>query len=125
MLFKKWKSQLKIDYLKGIHKNRIDCLIWSRLCTAIIIEMITGYVTSIAAKWPEISEVKLIDYLMRKNIFGNAIAYHKLEDFFDEMIKDIPRMLLKDKRLRKTMRERVFTKEPYYGLQVIDNQMVA
>jgi hypothetical protein len=125
LLFKKWKSQLEVDYLKGIHKDRIDCLIWSRLCTAVIIEMITHHVASIAPKWPEISEVKLIDYLMRNNIFCNAVAKYKLEDFFEKMREDIPRMLLKDKRIRKTMRERAFSMESYYGIQDIENQMVA
>ncbi len=125
LLFKRWKGQLGIDYLKGIHKERINCLIWSRLCTAVIIEMITGYVARIAQKWPEISEVKLIDYLMRGNAFCAAVAGHKLEDFFENMRKDIPRMLLKDKRLSRTMRERVFARESYYGVQFVENQMVA
>jgi hypothetical protein len=125
LLFKRWKSQLKLDYLKGIDKNRIDCLIWSRLCTAVIIEMITYYVASMAPKWPEISEVKLINYLMRDNIFRNSVTQYKLEDFFEEMRKDIPRMLLKDKKCLKTMRERAFAMESYYGIQCVENQMVA
>lgn len=125
LLFKRWKGQLGIDYLKGIHKDRIDCLIWSRLCTAVIIEMITGYVARIVQKWPEISEVKIIDYLMRNNAFCTAIARNKMEDFFETMIKDTPRMLLKDKRCSKTMRERIFVREHYYGLQVAENQLVA
>lgn len=125
LLFKRWKSQLKLDYLKGINKDRIDCLIWSRLCTGVIIEMITHYAVSIAPKWPEISEVKLIDYLMRNNVFCNAVARYKLEDFFEGMRKDISSKLLKDRRFRKTMREIVIERESYYEIQNIENQMVA
>ncbi len=37
LIFKQWKSQLKIHVLKGINPNRIETLIWSRLCTILLI----------------------------------------------------------------------------------------
>lgn len=127
LVFKRWKSQLEIDYLKGIHRERIDFLIWARLCTIMIMELITGYFKDIVCKRfnDELSEVKLIQYIMRDNDFCLALARDSLESFFKLMEKDISRMLLKDKRNRKTMRERVASKESYYGIQNIENQHVA
>ncbi len=127
LVFKRWKSQLEVDYLKGIHKERIDCLIWSRLCTVVILELIIGYFKTITEKLHtvELSEVKTIQYLMRSNSFSLAMAQNKLEPFFAQMEKDVLRMLLKDKRSRKTMREKVLHKENYYDIQVTDNECLA
>lgn len=128
LIFKRWKSQLEIDYLKGINKNRIECLIWSRLCSVVIIEIVSGYVSRIAQKafsGRELSHVKLIDYMLRASGFCRAVANNRLENFLNEMEKDVRRMLLKDSRKRKTMRDRVFTSEWYYNIQPSDNQMVA
>lgn len=127
LIFKRWKNQLEIDYLKGINTNRIDCLIWSRLCLVVIVELTCGYFKSIANKLfdLEVSEVKLIIYLLRNSGFYYAVADNKLDAFFEEMIKDAPRMLLKDRRRRKTMRERILKGESYYEMQHFEIQSVA
>lgn len=127
LIFKRWKGQLEIDYLKGIKKERIDCLVWSRLCSVLIVEMITGYIAEIAQRAfeRELSVVKLINYILRGSSLCIAIKINKLESFFYEMEKDIPRMLLKDKRLRKTMRERICSLESYYNIQDPKDQRVA
>jgi hypothetical protein len=127
LIFKRWKSQLEIDYLKGINENRIECLIWSRLCSVVIIEVVGGYISRIAQKafsGREISHVKLIEYILRESEFCRAVANNRVEKFLIEMEKDILRMLLKDSRKRKTMRDRVFTGEWYYDMQPSNNQMV-
>lgn len=127
LIFKRWKSQLEIDYLKGINENRIDCLIWSRMCTVVIVELVSGYFKNEAGKLfdLEVSEVKLISYLLRESGFYYAVAANRVDVFFEEMIKDAARMLLKDRRRRKTMRERVLQGESYYGMQHSDIQSVA
>ncbi len=127
LIFKRWKSQLEIDHLKGIHVERIDCLIWSRLCTVLLIELITAVFNKIVEGLyvVELSSVKLIQYLMRNNKFCEAVIKNALESFIEEMKKDTPAMLLKDKRTSKTMRERVFFGEFYYGMQKIELQNVA
>jgi hypothetical protein len=127
LIFKRWKSQLNIDYLKGICVERIDCLIWSRLCTVAIVELVIGYVKSICRQLGDVecSEVKVIEYLMRTSSFFFALARNQLESFIEEMEKDIPRMLLKDKRKRTTMREKVLIGESYYGMQITEGQFVA
>lgn len=129
LIFKRWKSQLTIDYLKGIDKNRIECLIWSRLCTILYIEIFSGYVYRIAQAMRlsevEISHAKIISYLLRLNKLWKAIVHNKLDLFLQEIEKDVLRFLLKDKRERRTMREKVNEFEPYYYKQHTDNQHVA
>ena len=127
LIFKRWKEQLEIDYLKGINGYRIDCLIWSRLCMILIVELMCGYFKIVADKLfdLEVSEVKLISYLLRESGFYLAVAKNRLEVYFEEMIKDAPRMLLKDRRHRRTARERVSEGESYYELQRFNTQSVA
>jgi hypothetical protein len=115
LVFKRWKSQLQIDYLKGINPNRIECLIWSRLCSVLITEMIRGHTVTWWAFETELSDIKFIDYLLRGDKLCKAIANDRVEEFYLEMEQDKRRMLLKDKRKRKTLRDRVFTQEAYYG----------
>jgi hypothetical protein len=127
LVFKRWKSQLEIDHLKGIHRERIDCLIWSRLCTVLIVEFITVVFNKIIEGLydVELSFVKLIQYLMRSNKFCEAVIKNGLERFIAEMKQDTPKMLLKDKRTSKTMRERVIYEECYYEMQTTEVQKVA
>jgi hypothetical protein len=128
LIFKRWKSQLKIDFLKGINKNRIECLIWSRLCTILIIELISGFVSEYVERMlndHEISHAKLISYILRQSRFALAIAMNKLEDFLKGIENDARRMLLKDKRKRTTMRERVQNFESYYEMQPSNFQQFA
>lgn len=127
LVFKRWKGQLEIDYLMGIKQERINCLIWSRLCMVLIVELVSGYYKNLAeeAFAREFSEVKLINYLLRENAFLKAIQSNGLEGFLKELEQDICKMLLKDLRRRKTMRERVFSRESYYETQVFEDQHVA
>jgi IS4 transposase len=127
LIFKRWKGQLEIDYLKGINEHRINYLIWSRMCMVLIVELVSGHLKHIADELfdCEVSEVRLIDYLLRESGFYYAVAANRLEAFFKEMLQDTPRMLLKDKRYRKTMREKVLQGEGYYESQIIVNQRVA
>lgn len=126
LIFKQWKEQLKIDVLEGINENRIDSLIWGRLCMVVLIGMISNTFGRLAeAIYRELSYVKLIDYLMRGDALSTVVKGNKIEEFMKEIEEDLPRMLLKDLRRLKTMRKRVFEKEDYYGSQVFDLQYVA
>jgi hypothetical protein len=129
LIFKRWKSQLRMDYLKGINKERIECLIWSRLCSLLIIEMVTGYIKAIARKMMssnvEVSHNKAISYILRNSVFCKGVTQYRFEEFLKRLAKDIPRMLLKDKRARRTMRERADALDTYYDTQPSVNQWVA
>lgn len=115
LIFKQWKSQLKIDHLEGINPNRIDSLIWSRLCTVVLMAMICSVFLAIGhAQGVELSPVKLINYFLRDNALGNAVRNHDLRRFMDEVTTDLRRRVSKNKRQLKTMRERFFESENYY-----------
>lgn len=119
LIFKRWKAILKLHILEGIDKFRIECLIWARLCTAVLMTLLTKVFSRIALiKYSvELSEDKFIKYIQREGNFCRAILENDLKKYFKELLKDMPRMLCKDKRKRKTMRERVFEEESYYNNQ--------
>jgi len=118
LIFKQWKSQLRINHLEGINPNRIDTLIWGRLCMVVICAFECAWFKEFATKHckVELSEVKLINYFIRGNALINAIACNQTGKFFKQVEQDIPRMLAKDKRQRKTMREKINTSESYYEM---------
>jgi hypothetical protein len=117
LIFKQWKSQLQIHILRGLNVNRIECLIWGRLCTVVLLAMLSSYFTHIAQQFQnaELSPVKLINYLLRGDGFFKAVADNRVDIFIENVGKDLPRMLCKDKRRRKTMRGRLKDHESYYG----------
>ena len=80
----------------------------------VLIGMIVGMYSYKAYKGKEISDVKMMDYLMRMDFFYRAMIRGEIKAFFEEMEADILRMLLKGNRSRKTMRERVIQRESYY-----------
>lgn len=116
LIFKQWKKQLKINYLQGINENRIDCLIWGRLCMVLLIGIMSQYFGKLAEMFQrELSVPMVIDYLLRGDAFWMAVKNNKLEEFIKDMEKDLLRMLCKDRRRRRTMRERVLHEESYYA----------
>lgn len=127
LVFKRWKDQLHIDYLKGIKQERVECLIWSRLCSVLLVELVCGYFKKLAEERfsGEFSEVKFIQYLLRNHHFLRAVLLCRLEEYFKQLEQDIPRMLMKGKRKRTTMREKVFSNESYYFSYQSNNQRVA
>lgn len=126
LIFKQWKSQLKMDVLEGVHHNRIECLIWGRLCMVLLLALISQEFGKVAEQLGrELSIVKLIKYVMRANEFVIAVQNNKIEKYMDDMTKDLIRMLCKNKRTRKTMRKRVVENCGYYGAQPVDLQCVA
>jgi hypothetical protein len=116
LIFKTWKSDLKIDILEGICLQRVLCLIWGRLCMVILLAHITAGFLNLAKRMcaGELSPVKLIRYLLRDGALCRALQTQTMEDLEEKIIQDLPRRLTKDKRTRLTMRERVSTCKPYY-----------
>jgi hypothetical protein len=116
LIFKQWKSLLKIDVLKGIYQERIDCLIWGRLCMVILLSDVISNFMNLARGLTtgELSPTKLITYLMRNDRFCIAVKTNKLENFENEIRRDL-RRLLKNKRKRSTLREKIIESQPYYG----------
>jgi hypothetical protein len=116
LIFKQWKGLLKIDVLRGISHYRIECLLWGRLCMVMIVAMVCGVFMNLSKRLccTELSPIKLIVYLMRENKLSQAVSGHRVEELLQEITEVMPRRFLKDKRDRKTMRERAIQLEHYY-----------
>jgi Transposase DDE domain len=116
LIFKTWKSHLKIDILEGLCLYRILCLIWSRLCTVILVAHITAGFLNLAKNLckGELSPVKLTAYLLRNGTLCKAMQMRMLEDLENRMIQDMSRRFMKNKRARTTMRMRAIDSESYY-----------
>jgi DDE family transposase len=116
LIFKQWKSKLNIHYLKGTNKNRIDCLIWARMCMVIIAAILIATFMKIARDifHRELSAEKLLNFLIRQDKFSKAIETKTLEFLVKKIIKNMPKMLMKDKRTLKTMREMSISSLNYY-----------
>lgn len=116
LIFKRWKSLLKMHILTGINPHRIECLIWARLCSVFLLSIIQStfwrYSHDMCDK--ELSITKLMRYLINDNCLFTAVVHCELEKMFETMLKDLSRILCKDKRRRRTMRERVSLKEGFY-----------
>lgn len=126
LVFKQWKSLLKVDYLQGINENRIECLIWGRMCMVLLLGLISQEFGKLAEKLQkELSIVKVIKYVLRNNGFGKAVEKYKVEGFMKQMEKDVSRRLCKNVRCRETMRERIIKKSCYHEMQHAEVQYVA
>jgi len=115
LIFKRWKSQLKIHYLKGTNKHRVNCLMWGRLCMVIIVAMLSASFMNLTKEMfkRELSTKKFLDYLLREGKLCWALANSKLSELEENVIEDISWMM-KDKRNRKTLLEKVMAFEEYY-----------
>ncbi len=131
LIFKTWKSQLKIDVLQGVCLQRILCLIWGRLCMVILIAHITAGFLNLAKRLieAELSQIKLVNYLIRNGSLCKAVQSQTLQNLEMKIILDLPRRLIKDKRSRKTMRQQTIESRSYYEecdfLQSFDIQCFA
>jgi IS4 transposase len=115
LVFKQWKQLFRIDVMKGSRPERIRCLIYGRL---IMILMVNSLV-SISALYAhvtlgrEVSIVKLIQWLKRKERLSKALLINDFEALLDDLVKTIPHTLLKQKRVRKTSAELLQEQVPF------------
>ncbi len=107
LIFKQWKQLFQIDVMKGARSERIRCLIYGRL---IMINIVTGlYALSVwycrVVLRREVSGVKLIQWLRRKGCLCESIVKNRISELIEDLIKSLPKGLLKQKRRRKTTLE--------------------
>jgi len=69
----------------------------------------------------ELSGYKLTNYLIADHAFPKAIQEGKLEEFIDQLLKDMPRRLCMDKRRRFTLRSNVRAGNSYNNELEISN----
>ena len=107
LTFKHWKSLLHLHVLKGTRPERIKCLLYSRLITIVILNIISAYAAWYAAHslQREISVHKLINWLKRKSRLSTVLSQENMDTLLSNLRSDMSQMLCKQKRKRKTSRQ--------------------
>jgi hypothetical protein len=107
LMFRNWKSLLKIHILKGTRPERMTCILYGRLMTITLMTLMASYASWYAEDYlqRELSIPKLISWLKRKGRFAKAVHVGTLEDLFNDLRRALPKMLCKQKRKRRTSRQ--------------------
>lgn len=127
LIFKQWKSCLKLHLFKGYKKERFHCLLYGRLIMILLLGSISPILMRYACTLGrELSCFKLTTYLIADHAFAKAILEGTLEEFIEQLLQDIPKRLCMDKRRRLSLRKNVGTGTSYYNdLDINDLQNVA
>ena len=106
LTFKSWKSLLQLHLLKGSRPERIECLLYGRLITITILNILyaeaSGYAEDRLHR--ELSAHKLINWLKRKGRLAKAIHLDRVDAVLLDLRREIKR-LCKQQRKRKTTRQ--------------------
>lgn len=114
LIFKVWKSQLNIHYLKGTCKDRIDCLIYCRLIAVAILFTIYQTISNIIIDEDgALSFVKFINWLKRNGRFACCIMNGFTKKLWNELIGDFD-LLYKDRQRRRQSTFELIEKEIGY-----------
>ena len=112
LMFKYWKSLLNIHILKGTRAERIQCIIYARLLSIVLITHICGYAAEYA--WnvykKELSTHKTISWILRKSRVQDIL--NNPENVLTQLEGALLR-LCKQKRKRKTTLELIDTGAGY------------
>lgn len=124
--FKTWKSLCQIHLLKGHRPERIQCLVYGRLVTIVMMNLLYSF-----ASWysetllkQETSLHKLIEWLKRRGRLSKAVLLSQFHQLLTDLIQDLPGMLCKQKRKRKTTLELIENLVPYERSFGYENQHV-
>ena len=122
LIFKQWKSCLKLHIFKGYNRERFHCLLYGRLIMILLLGSISPPLMLYALKQNrELSCYKLTNYLIADHTFARAIQEGRLDHFIDQLIEDLPRRLCMDKRKRSSLRSNVKMGKSYYNeLEMIE-----
>lgn len=104
LLFKKFKSTIKLHIIKGQSKDRVLSLIYGRLIAIMLVLMVLSYAASHTYNGREISLWKVTNWLIRKDRLANAILKGTFSNLYSEIIKAF-NLVCKDRRKRKTALE--------------------
>jgi len=116
LIFKQWKSCLKMHIFKGSNKERFYCLLYGRLIMILLI----GSMTSILMHYAfllgkELSAFKFTNYLIADHCFFIALQKCKIQQFINKLLLDLPRRLCQEKRQRLSLRDNVRLGQNYYN----------
>lgn len=101
LIFKVWKSQLSVNYLKGTNPERIRCLIYARmLAVSLVYAMHNAIENLICSFGLEISCPKFTNWLKRHGRFSTLVIKGFASDLWDLLISELD-LLCKDWQRRK------------------------
>lgn len=115
LVFKQWKQLFRINVMKGNRPERIRCLIYGRLIMILLVNAITGFCSLYAdiTFGREVSFIKLTQWLKRKGRLSKSLLLNDFDGLLDDLLKNIPKTLLKQKRGRKTTSELLQEQVPF------------
>jgi IS4 transposase len=120
LIFKSWKSCLKLHIFKGYKKERFYCLLYGRLIMVLLLGMIHATLMQYTLKLGrELSGYKLANYLIADHVFPKMLQEGKIEKFINKLLEDIPRRLCMDKRKRHSLRNNVRMNKSYYNQPIV------
>lgn len=115
LIFKQWKSCLKLDIFKGYNRERFYCFLYGRLIMVLLLGSLSPLFMQYALQMGrELSTYKLMNYLVADHAFARAFQEGRLEHFIEKLLKDMPRRLCMDKRERRSLRNNVRLGNSYY-----------
>jgi len=118
LIFKQWKSCLKIHLFKGYRVERLHCLLYGRLIMVLILGSINPLLMKYAfERKRELSCFKLMNYIIADHAFAISIQENKIKQFIDRLLEEVPRRLCMDKRKRLSLRENARSGVSYYNSQ--------
>ncbi len=115
LIFKQWKQLFRINLMKGSRPERIRCLVYGRLIMILMVNSIYGF-SSIYAHIElkrEVSIMKLVQWLKRKERLSKSLLLNDFETLLSDLLKHLPKTLLKQKRKRKTTIELLKEQVPF------------
>lgn len=116
LIFKQWKSCLKIHLFKGYNKERFHCFLYGRLIMILLLGCIFPPLILYARRiGRELSCYKLTNYLIADHAFPIALQEGKMDQFIEKLLEDIPRRVCMDKRKRLSLRNNVRMSNSYYN----------
>lgn len=116
LIFKQWKSCLKLHFFKGYNKERFHCFLYGRLIMILLLSSLYPSLIKLAQSInKELSCYKLTKYLVADNALFLAIHNKNINQFIDQLLEDIPRRLCMDKRNRESLRSNVKKGNCYYN----------
>lgn len=121
LIFKQWKSCLKLQIFKGYNQERLFCFLYGRLIMVLLLGAISASLMRYAfALARELSCFKLTNYLIADYTLPRSIQEGKIDQFVNQLVEDIPRRLCMDKRMRLSLRNNVRNGNSYYNNQELN-----
>jgi DDE family transposase len=108
LIFKQWKTCLKLHVIKGFNYARFHCLLYGRLIMILLLAWLSPPLIKFAISiGKELSTFKLSKYLIFDDAFSEAVQKGVIDRYIENLLKDLPQRLCMDRRRRKSLRANV------------------